>query len=368
MNKFSAALFSRTLTLCAVLASAALPSDAAPFRAVDCGYKMEFPRDHGSHPDYRTEWWYFTGHIKAADRTFGFELTFFRIGLENGRTSPSAWDTGSIYLAHFALTDDRAGRFYYAENSSRGAFGEAGAAEGALRVWNHDWKASLEGKRLTLSAADPAFALSLDLEPLKPVILQGDEGCSRKGPGPGEASYYSSLTRLEGRADLRVGETRFENAAALAWMDHEFTSRDLPQGLSGWDWFAIQLETGEELMLYRLRRENGGKDPFSSGAIVAAGGAARKLSAGDFELEETGRWLSPETGITYPSGWRIRIPSRSCELELTPTVREQELVTGRSTGVTYWEGRCLVKGTAGGKKTAGSAYAELTGYGKRLDY
>lgn len=340
-------------------------SFAAEFRQVEPPAGLIFPQDHGSHPAYKTEWWYFVGHLKnTAGRTFGFELTFFRVGLDPEAESASAWRHHSIYLTHFALTDDQTQEFYHDERSSRGAFDEAGAETTHLKVWNGNWQAEFSDERLRIQADSADFGIRLNLEPQKPVALHGDAGFSRKGPEPGQASYYSSFTRLQGTGSVRVGSEPFEISDALAWMDHEVTSQELPDGIAGWDWFAIQMNNGEEVMVYQLRGKDGSKSPFSKGSLIRSDGSVEELKADDFSIKNLDYWESPETGIRYPSGWEIFIKQTNETLRIIPTVRRQELITGDTTGITYWEGRCTVESENG----AGSAYAELTGYSAPLRF
>jgi len=363
-NRNSLTVFFLVLTL--IFAPVAWSSS---FDEVDGSVRLEFPRDHGAHPDYKTEWWYFVGHLTAENgRTYGFELTFFRVGTARGAASASAWRHHSVYLTHFALTDDTGQKFYHDERTSRGVFGEAGAREGSLEVWNGDWRAELRDDQLTLIASAEDFAVNLTLSPSKPLALHGENGFSRKGPEPGQASYYSSFTRLEGNGKIRTGGEEILISHAKAWMDHEYTSRDLASNIVGWDWFALQLDNGEELMIYQLRRKDGAVDPFSKGSYIRKNGTIETLKADDFSIRVLGDWTSPQTGVRYPSGWEISIPKMGYRSTLIPTVKEQELITQESTGVNYWEGRCLVRENADDMTPTGSAYVELTGYDKALRY
>lgn len=344
-------------------------ADSPKFKQVDAMHKLQFPQDHGAHPDYSTEWWYFVGHLRGErGQTFGFELTFFRVGIDPAAKSPSHWRHHSLYLTHFALTDDQNQTFYHDERTNRGAFNQAGASKEDLEVWNGDWKAVLRGQHLILQAASEEFSMRLELAPLKPLVLHGQEGFSQKGPESGQASYYSSFTRLKGIGSVRIGEKEIQLQDAQAWMDHEVTSAGLPENIAGWDWFAIQLDNNEELMLYQLRTKDKKKDRFSKGSYIREDGTIIPLKHHDYSIEAIGAWKSPKTGIVYPSGWTIEVKKTGYRFELTPTVAAQELLTEKSTGVNYWEGRCLVKGEREGRMVQGSAYAELTGYDKALSY
>lgn len=356
------------LLCCTLLSNPSRDLWAEPvFAEADGKYQLLYPRDHGAHPDYETEWWYVTGHL-AADtaRTFGFELVFFRVGVQPELESKSAWRTGSLYLSHFALTDDASNSFQHFESRSRGSFSQAGADLGRLHVWNRD--SSLEMIdgiiRLRASADDPAGSvqLTLELKPAKPLVLHGENGFSRKGPNPGEASYYSSFTRLTGAGTLATSSGQHRISKASAWLDQEFSSSKLSRGTQGWDWFAVQLQSGEELMVYYLRDAAGKPSAYSSGTWVRPDGSATHLAQNDFVIESNGTWLSPHSGKRYPSNWTIRVPKAGMVLEVVPTVADQELSTGSSTNVTYWEGRSKVTGSQSGKPVAGDAYVELVGY------
>jgi predicted secreted hydrolase len=341
------------------------------FRPATTGYRYEFPKDHGSHPAYRTEWWYYTGHLQAKNgRRFGFELTFFRraIPLDEVKTQPSLWSVSHLYLAHFALTDITGQRFHFSEKLSRAGLGKAGADESHLRVWIDDWRAEAPVNSTgsqTLLARDGALALSLTLQPTKPVVIHGQDGISRKGAGTGQASHYYSFTRLATTGSLSINGERF-NVAGTSWMDHEFGSADLGEDLVGWDWFSIQLADNSELMLYRLRRSDGSFDPASSGTVVSSDGQTQHLSVADIRIETTGTWTSPESMAVYPSKWRLAIPSLELSLDVVPLLAEQELRTSRSTRITYWEGAVAVSGTKQGRPVKGQGYVELTGYAKRI--
>jgi predicted secreted hydrolase len=326
------------------------------------GKSLQFPRDHGAHEDYNTEWWYFTGHLKSKDRTFGFELTFFRVGVNHQQISSSAWNVKNVYLAHFAVTDDKNKVFYHAEQKSRGNFNEAGASVDNLDVWNKTYSAKLNNEEIVLSAIDQDLSLRLNLKSKKSPTLHGDNGYSKKGSGAGDASYYSSLTRLVGAGELTIKDNMFQIDQASVWFDHEFSSSEMTRAKVGWDWFAVQLENDEELMVYQLRDEKNLKTEYSSGTYIKADGSTVHLSASDFVIERLASWKSEETGITYPSKWQLKIPKLSLDLKITPTVQSQELVTKQSTGVTYWEGRSRAEGQLNQHSILGDAYVELVGY------
>lgn len=339
------------------------------FRPATPGYRYEFPKDHGSHPAYQTEWWYYTGHLQAKNgRPFGFELTFFRRAVPPGKvkTQPSEWSVNHLYLAHFAVTDIAGRRFQFSDKLSRAALGKAGAEESRLRVWIDDWRAETKNDPAGshfLSARDGALALALTLRPVKPLVIHGQDGISRKGAAAGQASHYYSFTRLATAGTIAIGGEQFE-VTGTSWMDHEFGSADLGEDLVGWDWFSIQLEDESELMLYRLRRRDGSSDPASSGTVVSSDGRTRHLSVTDVRIESTETWTSRESGAVYPNRWRLVIPSLELTMDIVPLLDQQELRTSRSTQIIYWEGAVAVSGTKQGRSIKGQGYVELTGYAK----
>jgi len=354
--------------LIAGFASAA--ETANEFRLATEGYRYEFPRDHGSHDRFRTEWWYYTGHLSTTSgRRFGYQLTFFRRGVprEQIKTLPSRWSVTELYLAHFAVADLAKGQFRYAEKISRAGLGKAGAEPDRLHAWIDRWSAEMpaNSEHHSLTAADGDLAVQLDLTPEKPPVIHGTGGISRKGNASGQASHYYSLTRMATTGRLTIGKESFDVTGA-SWMDHEFGSAELGDDLVGWDWFSLQLADRTELMLYRLRRADGSADPVSSGTFIDRDGKGQHLALGDFALEPLTNWTSPASKAVYPQRWRLTIPSRQLSLELVPLMAEQELSTTRSTQVTYWEGAIEATGAAQGKPIKGQGYMELTGYAERF--
>ncbi len=370
MRKTTAGLLSALLL---ASGSAAAPADpaATSFRLAEEDYRYEFPRDHGAHDSFRTEWWYYTGHLETAEgRRFGFELTFFRRGIppDQVETRPSRWSVDQLYLAHLAVTDVTGRRFYFRDRISRAGLGKAGADATHLHVWLDQWKAAATeqtGDRQTLDAKADGVALALTLDPAKPLVVHGERGISKKGAAAGQASHYYSLTRLATAGTLTIGNESFP-VTGTSWMDHEFGSADLSPELVGWDWFSIHLADNRELMIYRLRHADSSSDPASSGTLVFADGRTQHLSASDFELTPLTTWTSPASKATYPQQWRVAIPSLNLSLELTPLLADQELRTSRSTQVTYWEGAVDVAGTEKNEPIRGQGYIELTGYAERI--
>jgi len=322
-----------------------------------------FPLDHGPHQEYGIEWWYYTGNLDAAEGLhFGYQLTFFRIGLAPGPVErASDFATTSIYMAHLALTDVASQRFYAFERFSRGAAGLAGAEGQPFRVWLEDWSAAGAGRQgvpMRLQAAQDDLAIDLTLEGGKPVVLQGDGGVSQTGTGPGKAYYYYSLTRMPTTGAVSIGGQRYD-VRGNSWMDHEWGTDALDADAAGWDWFALQLDDGRELVYARLRAADGRSAALNM--VIASDGSTRTLAPAEFTLEALGEWQSPRSGGRYPAAWRLRIPSLALDLNITPYLADQELALT----TVYWEGAVKITGTNGGAPISGSGYVELTGYGER---
>ncbi|MBF0271801.1 MAG: carotenoid 1,2-hydratase [Magnetococcales bacterium] len=334
------------------------------FRQATIPRVFEFPADHGPHPEFRQEWWYVTGNLESDDgkSRFGYQLTLFRVGLDpNPAKRESAWGASQLYLGHLAVSDVTGDRFHHFQKVSRGALGLAGAD--AERVWLEGWSLARVGgtpaqPRLQLTAAQDAIQLQLELNALKPVVLQGERGLSRKSDQTGAASYYYSLTRLETRGELRLGE-RIQRVRGASWMDREWSTSALAPDQVGWDWFSLQLDDGWEVMFYRMRLKDGADDPQSQGTLVAPDGRVIPLRREAWRQENTGSWTSSATGIRYPSGWRVVVPEQQLELTLTPRIKNQELAEA---AVHYWEGAVEIQGRHGERPVSGFGYVELTGY------
>ena len=354
-------------TLGATLSVAEALATASPegFERALAPRPLAFPADHGPHPRFRTEWWYWTGNLQARDggvpRRFGFQLTFFRTALAPS-VAPrrSAWSTRDVYTAHLALADVRAGRFQARDRWARSALDLAGASGNPFRVWLGDWIAegrAPSGQPIRLRAGEGDLRLDLTLSATKPAVLHGERGLSRKSAEPGNASYYYSLTRMTASGEVQVGDRAFP-VEGLAWMDREWSTSALAPDQVGWDWFALQLDDGRELMLYRLRQRDGAISPASQGTLVAADGAARTLDRNAVEVLVLDHWVSPRGGTRYPGRWRLRVPTAQLDLVVTPLLQDQEL----DLAVRYWEGAARVDGTAGGRPLGGAGYVELVGY------
>jgi predicted secreted hydrolase len=342
-----------------LLLAVCLLVSAADFREALPGYHYQFPRDHFDHPGFHTEWWYYTGNLRARDgQRYGFELVFFRSAHDDAARSanPSVWRVDDLYLGHLALTDIDGRRFRYFKRLNRAGPGIAGASFEQGRIWNGNWQVKWDAAsgEQTLSAVAEGIRLSLHLTPEKPPVINGENGVSQKAEGPGKASYYVSVPRL-----AVDGVLNGVAVSGLAWMDHEWFTHQLEANQQGWDWFSVQLGDGAEFMLFQLRHTDGTIDPFSSGTYIAPDGHSTHLKRSDFALEPVEYWTSPKTSARYPVRWRISIPAMKVTLQCSAAIPDQELVD--SQGPTYWEGAVTYTGSA-----SGLGYLEMTGYTKRM--
>lgn len=347
------------------------------------GYVYHFPEDHASHPSFKTEWWYYTGHLHTVDddsldvrHHFGYELTFFRIG-QSPLKKPEAdiisndfWKSDTYYMAHFALTDETGQRFFHTQRFNRNTPFRAGADASSYHVWNEDWKARAQSNNVHEIQAShqkglkQGFSLNLSLNEGKGPVIHGEKGVSQKADCHGCASHYYSLTRMPSKGVITLGDKTYA-VEGSSWMDHEFGSNQLQKNQVGWDWFSLQLSDGYELMLYQMRLREGGNDPNSSGTWVDPSGQSTHISLSQMNIEPLNTWVSPHTKGQYPSGWRIYDTQKNIDVTVTPVLSDQELVPEFAAyGVAYWEGRCKVSGFHNGTKVSGEAYVELTGYDK----
>ncbi len=343
-------------------------ADTVGYARADTARDFDFPRDHGPHPDFRTEWWYVTGNVSADDgRAYGFQFTIFRSALSpDAGEAESAWATNQAYMGHLALTDVEAERFRAEERFARGVPWLAGAEATPFRVYLEDWSlaavdpgAGTAPFPMRLSGEIDGARLDLTMEAGKPLVLQGEQGLSQKGPEPGNASYYYAHTRMP-TAGWLVVESDSVAVEGLAWLDREWSTSALSPGQVGWDWFALQLDDGWEMMVYQLRREDGSADALSDGVLIDPTGQRVPLEWGrDVEVTVTEEWASPVDGVLYPAGWRIRVPDRGWDLAVTPVIADQEL----RLAFRYWEGAVRVVGQGeAGVEVEGRGYVELTGY------
>ncbi|HEX8475439.1 MAG TPA: lipocalin family protein [Pyrinomonadaceae bacterium] len=327
---------------------------------------VELPRDLYAHEEAQTEWWYYTGHMRTtAGRRFGFELVFFkrRTDLDRFGVVPLRLIANPLYLAHFAITDESRGTFRYEHRKSAGGVFDLPARASNNRYYLKlgNWTArEAHGMHILRATLGDNLIFEVALKPVKPVVLNGHEGAGVSFKDHGEASRYFSYTRMEAEGDITWhGET--EHFHGSAWMDREFGTWQT-RDAEGWDWLSIQLSTGAEIMAYHIRERGGSPSAFSGGSFVDAEGNRTHLARKDFTLEVAGRWRSPHTGATYPSGWRLRVPRFGVDVGITPVIKDQELDTRATTMIVYWEGACAVRGRHGDAETEGRAYAELVGY------
>jgi len=341
---------------------------AEPWQRAIGPWAWQFPRDHGAHPNFKTEWWYFTGNLQdAQQRPFGYQLTIFRQGVQfTPAQATSHWAVRDFYFGHFTVSDVASDKFHVAERVSRGALGEAKASPDSMDVAIGPWTIQQDAnEQIHLVARDAGMAIDFAVHPLKPLMLEGVEGLSQKANGVGEASYYYSYPRLATSGQLRVGDKTYD-IKGLSWFDHEFSTSSLGKNQVGWDWFCIQLENREEIMLYAMRDKSGAMDPISEGTWVKVDGTTERLLPGSFSIEKKGSWTSPRSGATYPAGWHIVVPSHQADLTVTPAMADQELHLTKMGTLDYWEGACTIQGTLAGAATKGIGYTELTGYSGAL--
>ena len=337
-------------------------STVAQYKDAVPGYRYEFPRDYFDHPQYQTEWWYYTGNIKSADgHRYGFELTFFRQGVSRTGSLHSSWRIDDLYVAHLALSDLDKGKFLHAERTNRAGPGIAGISEPDRRIWNGNWQVMWHGGEEVLQAIDERFSLNFTMRSAKPPVIHGENGVSQKAQGPGRASHYISLTRLNTTGEIQLGVSKI-HVTGTSWMDHEFFTHQLDREQVGWDWISIQLDDNTELMLFRIRRKDGSIDPFSAGTFVDSKGGSVHLSGGDFTLSPLGSvWRSPGTHATYPLGWKILVPKLGITLECSTSLPSQEIPSERFLP-SYWEGAVSFTGEERSTPLRGVGYLEMTGY------
>ena len=352
--------------------------DTEGYSKVDSPRFFSFPADHGPHPEYRLEWWYYTGNLETQKgRHFGYQLTFFRMSLTPKPVKrASKWGTNQMYMAHLALTDVETKRFYRFERKSRGALDLAGAITQPMKVWVENWEVqgldgsiyppmrgasqALAEEFLDLYAAEDDVSVDLMLRGGKPIVFFGDNGMFQRSAEAEVGSYYYSLTRMPSMGTIRIAGESF-HVQGLSWLDREWGTRLLGTSQAGWNWFALQLDDEREVMFYQLRKNDGSTDPKSHGALVSVDGEAQILTPSDIQLDVLSYWQSPLDGTRYPSRFRMQIPSFQLDLTIEPYLEDQEL----SLSMRYWEGAVKVSGTGGGQPVSGSGYVELTGFSRK---
>ncbi|MBN2333517.1 MAG: carotenoid 1,2-hydratase [Deltaproteobacteria bacterium] len=333
---------------------------------------FQFPRDHGSHPDFKTEWWYVTGHLETeTGRQFGYQFTIFRQGLRLEKTTDkdNVWKIRDLFILHSGLSDVENQRFFSHQDISRAGPGLAGAAITTMNTWLKGSRITMkpDGKGMELTVKTPEYGISLQLQPSYAPILNGTNGLSHKGSGPGQASYYYSWPRLESRGTITLHDQQM-TVSGLSWLDREFATNQLGANQAGWDWLAIHFNDGRSLMLYRMRNKDGSQDPASSGTMIAADGTATHLTSSDFTATPMDDWQSPHTHNNYPLFWKLNIvrPEKML-LQLSPLQLDQEIRATDTTLANYWEGAIKISGTSAvNEPLLGYGYLELVGYGQPL--
>lgn len=333
-------------------------------------YEYVFPRDHGSHPEYKIEWWYYTGNVHTSEgRRFGYQLTFFRIGAVPEVAAASSWALRDVWMAHFAVSDLAAKEYHHADRLNRAGPGLAGAS--TQRVWNEDWSCEMtfpqgfpESGKFLLQASDASFGIKLSLESGKKPVIHGRDGISQKGATAGNASHYYSMTRMPAQGTVTLAGKDFA-VTGDTWMDHEFGSSFLEKGQQGWDWFSAQLSDGSELMLFQLRQTVGGAETpnMSAGTLIKPDGSVLPLASTDFRLTPGATWPSPSQSARYPIDWTIEIPRQQLSLRCRAVIPSQEFASESTPGLNYWEGAVDYQGSVGKTPITGHGYLEMTGYG-----
>lgn len=349
--------------LCLMLLISTLATASAnDWKQAPQDHVLTFPKDHGSHPDQKIEWWYFTGNLATEEgNALGYQLTFFRIGTDPAPKNPSTWTVRNLHMAHFAISDLTEKRYYSAQRLGRAGPSLAGAALDRLFTWNGTWKAEMTTNGAIQLAADSKdFGLNLHLVSERPIVAHGENGYSRKGQQPGNASIYYSFTRLKSTGTVTISG-KPHKVSGLSWMDHEFGTSFLEPGQVGWDWFSLQLNDGSDLMLFQIRQLDPKAPPAMSGTLILPDGKVIHLKPEDFKLDGSKPWKSDTTGAAYPLHWKIHLPNHALSLTTTTVLPDQEMRSAKA-GPTYWEGAVVAEGTHQEKAVTGKGYLEMTGY------
>lgn len=343
------------------------PQDAEGYATADAPWRFRFPSDHGAHPDYRTEVWHFSGSLASPQgRSYGFQLTFFRIGVTppGVRTGPSAWAARNLYWAQFALTDAAGNRFHAFERFDRAAMGLSGSASSPVRVWVGNWVMEAHGAEgddatIHLRAAHEELRIALSLRSAKPPVNPAATARARNGSGAPSTFHTYLMTRLIAKGTVQVGKQEHE-VEGHAWLDRAWGLVPVPLGPVVWDRFLLQLGDGRELAAVRLRRRDGSGEPVVTAMLVERDGTARALAQHALTIEVVDHWSSPHDGMRFPTRWRLRIPDEAIELELTPYVAGQE----RRMALRSWGGTVRLAGKADGRAIEGNGHVESVGYGE----
>jgi predicted secreted hydrolase len=342
------------------LAMGAAAAAQPPYPPVTADHALNFPADFGSHPQFRTEWWYVTGWLRTeGGEALGFQITFFRARPDIDETNPSSFTPHQLLIAHCAISDPKRGRLWQDQRIRRSGMGLAEAATGDTHVWMDRWSLEREAEAYLAKIEADGFSLDLQLAPTQAILLNGNAGVSQKGPAAQQASYYYSLPHVHVAGSI-AREGRVDRVTGEAWFDHEWSSEYLDSQSAGWDWIGINLDDGAALMAFRIRGLQG-ETRWAGGTLRSRDGRTEVLAPQDIAFVAGREWRSPRTGTSYPVQWHVRAGSR--EIDLVPLLDDQENDTRLSTGAIYWEGavQALEQGRA-----VGRGYLELTGYGDRL--
>lgn len=324
------------------------------------GKVLAFPRDRGSHPDFKTEWWYITGYGTSGTRSFGFQLTFFRSRVDSTQAMASKFAAKQLMFAHAAITDVGAKKLWHDQRIARDGFGVAFASETDMSIKLRDWTLQADGRRYRAELAANDFGLKLQFTETQGVLLQGKNGLSRKGPDEKQASYYYSQPQLATSGSLRIQGKTFD-VQGTAWLDHEWSQEILAPGAVGWDWIGINLLDGSALTAFRLR-DGKGHAMWDGGSFRSANNALLIFNPGEVSFTPTRFWKSPLSQTSYPVEWQINTPTGSFSVKAV--IDNQELDSRQSTGAIYWEGLSELTNSSG--KTVGRGYLEMTGYAQPL--
>lgn len=359
MNPFRRRIMLAALATCC--SSGTKASAPAKNATADPARTLSFPNDHGSHPEFRIEWWYITGWLRDSNRhDLGVQITFFRAKPQLQPGNPSAFNPEHIIIAHAAVADPAQRRLLHVQRAARAGFGLAGAATDDTRVWLDDWHLTRHRGAYQAQISSPELKLDLAFMPTQPLMLQGKNGYSRKGPSLESASHYYSAPQLKVSGTLRLGQSA-ESVTGQAWLDHEWSSSYLPVDASGWDWLGINFEDGGALMAFRMRSQKSSQPIWSAATLRDAAGRSRTFGPGEIRFSVLRSWQSPRTGTQYPVSFRVAVGK--LEIMLEPLFEDQENDTRRTTGAVYWEGAVTASSR---DRIVGRGYLELTGYQQPL--
>lgn len=337
------------------------------------GYPFKFPRDHGSHPGFKIEWWYLTGNLSDNNgNEFGYQLTIFRNQLTNDglQSNPNSKLTlEQLYIGHFAISNITEQDHREQLKLARPALGGVSASEEHMNIQVHDWKIVQNEKDMISIAAssEKGMELRLELEPEKDFVIHGEDGIHLKTNNEKNASHYISFTRLKSNGSVKWDGVNY-NVSGLSWMDHEFGSSWLDSEDEGWDWMAIQLDNEIDLMIYRIRRKDGSSNPYAIGSLVEKDGTLIELPFSEYTMTTVRYWKSDESKAEYPVEWEVEIPKYNAVLNVSARFDNQEMnLGGDDAASTYWEGAIGINGTWQGQETTGKGYLEMVGYSQAME-